>query len=508
MKELTKEDMLAAGAAFVKKHKRYPSYMDMEAVGITQNALRWNFISVAGFLSELYEQVKEHLLDLSKERPKVKIKAGAKKFVITTAVTGGIVDKGFLASIQHYCKKHSATLIVLPSTVSRTLPTLDGCLRNEVVITDDVSLNDNVFILGIKNNARSADPITGLARVGRRNGTFISASPKQRLKYVPTALDKLPHALMSTGAITTPNYVGNALFVDKSTHMAHYDHVMGAVVLELDKNNTFHFRQIQADEHGSFIDLGQMYSGNKVRTVVPEAIVLGDWHVGSTDPDVVRCTEEMCKVLKPKQLILHDLLDAYCLNPHVLHKSVTRARMADRLNLKSELNLLIEDLEFLETLANKLVVVRSNHDDFLDQYLENAEYVKDPVNYELCLQLALHKLAGKNPLEQYVGKRRNVSWLRMDESYMIAGIECGAHGHKGANGARGSITSMENAYGDVVFGHTHSAQILRGAWNTGTSTYLKLDYNHGSSSWTQTHCIIYNNGMRQLVNIIGGRWCL
>lgn len=36
---------------------------------------------------------------------------------------------------------------------------------------------------------------------------------------------------------------------------------------------------------------------------------------------------------------------------------------------------------------------------------------------------------------------------------------------------------------------------------------LVLEYNRGSpSGWMNTHCVIYLNGKRALINIIDGRW--
>ena len=52
----------------------------------------------------------------------------------------------------------------------------------------------------------------------------------------------------------------------------------------------------------------------------------------------------------------------------------------------------------------------------------------------------------------------------------------------------------------------NSPQINKGVYQVGTSSKLKLEYTHGPSSWLNTHCIIYANGKRTLINIIGGEW--
>jgi len=82
------------------------------------------------------------------------------------------------------------------------------------------------------------------------------------------------------------------------------------------------------------------------------------------------------------------------------------------------------------------------------------------------------------------------------------------HGDKGPNGSRGSVKSMEVSYGQSITGHSHTPEIVRGAWQTGTSTYLKLGYNKGASSWLQSSCLLYKDGSRQLINVINGKYKL
>ena len=513
-KTRTKQEALAAIIKFIKENTRYPSMSELLHMGVTRQGVDYNFGNISNLKREAYEACSDIIFDLQQREYKTLHKKNTKRFVITTAVMGERVDKTFYKNIKTYCKDFQAELIVIPAlgqdnkTGPKTGWILDPLLKDEVIVTSDLSLNSNIFILGIKANAKTVDPISGLPRIGQRNGTFISASPKQRLKYVPTSLDRLPHALMSTGAITLPGYASNGLMVDKSNYIAHHDHIMGAIILELDTHNQFHFRQIQADKAGTFIDLGTMYKNGKRAAVKPEALILGDWHTGDTDPLVVKGLTALTKKLKVKRWILHDLFDGLSINPHITGKNIVLAKMAEnnKLSLGNELLMLKRDVTAMSKLVDEVVVVRSNHDEFLNQYLNGGRYVEDHQNHRIALGLALHLLDGKNPLEESVGKLKNVKWLKLDESYKIAGIELGAHGHMGANGAKGAITSMENDYGNVVFGHTHSAQILRGAWNVGTSTHLRLAYNKGSSSWTQTSCLVYGNGMRQLINFFNGEY--
>jgi hypothetical protein len=129
--------------------------------------------------------------------------------------------------------------------------------------------------------------------------------------------------------------------------------------------------------------------------------------------------------------------------------------------------------------------------------------------------LALHYVhTSEDPLKYGVEKMGNINlkcmnkikWLKRDEDLRLADIQLGAHGDKGANGARGGLQSMEFAYGNSVTGHSHSPEVLRGAWQVGTSSHLKLGYNVGPSSWLNSSCLVYPNGQRQLINAIKGKY--
>jgi hypothetical protein len=77
------------------------------------------------------------------------------------------------------------------------------------------------------------------------------------------------------------------------------------------------------------------------------------------------------------------------------------------------------------------------------------------------------------------------------------------HGDKGPNGARGSLKNLRGVGVKSIIGHSHSPGISEGCYQVGTSSCLRLDYNAGPSGWLNTHCVLYANGKRSLINIIG-----
>jgi hypothetical protein len=536
--ELTKKHvrLIKAYIKIVKNTGMYPGRAELNKAGYNRDKLRHFFTN----LDQLKNTAKlwaeendpkafDHIIDSSiftKQNHDLLKKnvQKYKRFVVTTAVVNCSVHEGFLESIETYCEKNDAMLLVLPTADPASAGNwcLDSELGAESIVVGDIALNSNLFLCAIRLSAKQVDPATGLDRIGQRNGSFIYASPKQRLKFMPVSNVKHPHAEMTTGAITIPKYfdIGDTLaspyFSERTAYIANHDHVMGAVIVEIEDKNRYHFRQIQADKDGGFIDLGDFYQGKKVSKMYAEAVSMGDWHSGETDPNAIKATVELVELVRPKKLFVHDGFNGLSINHHERDRQIRRAILAKKglLNLQSEIINLAKDLDNMSLWPHvkEVIMVKSNHDVFLDRWLDAGEYVKDPHNYDIGVDLAKAMKDGHDPLrfgvEQYLNRKEKVRWLKIDEDYFIARIQCGAHGHKGPKGTRGTLKGMEKSYGQCVTGHAHGPEILRGAWQNGTMSYLKLNYNEGPSDWVHASTVIYPNGMRQLINSFDGNWRL
>jgi hypothetical protein len=527
-----KSSILKKYASLSKRLKREVRLADLKEIGITKDMVSHHFGSLSALDANARAELSSSFFDVSIESiytPKNLSSlrsdvANHKRFVVTTAVNGCKIHEGFYAAIKNYCAINNATLLVLVASDpahsythgNKDWGTIDARLQTENIVFEDTKLNNNIFLSTIKIAAKHIDPITGLGRIGQRNGSFIYASPKQRLKAVAVSNNKLPHFLMTTGAITKPDYASDLYLSQRTAYIAEHDHVIGAIIVEVEDEETFHFRQIQADTKGDFADLGVMYSANYSKDYLPEAFILGDWHTGSTDPEARSCWEQVSKALRPKQIILHDLFDGRSISHHEEKDQILRAQRAGRneLSLSNELEEVASDLSSLLTVCQSLVVVKSNHDQFLERYLREGRYAKDPLNHKLSLQLAYELLEGEDPLKAGVeiflddASADKINWLSMDEDYKIAGVQLGAHGHAGSNGARGSLAAMEQAYSNSISGHAHTPEILRNCVQVGTSSYLKMSYVKGASSWLHSSALLYPNGTRQLINCINGKWRL
>jgi len=534
-KELEKQQKMAeiieAYAKIAKEHNSV-GMNDLIDAGYTKDTITYYFRNLQRLNLEARSKYPEHFFDISLDEIRTpkrikSLKAAIKKhkrFIITTAVTGCQVNPDFLNAMKSYCQKMDAHILVLVASDpahNKFAPgakygTIDQNLVDDPdvsIVLQDIALNSNLQISTIKLAAKQIDQTTGMLRMAANKGSFIFASPKQRMKPVPVAMGKVPYCVMTTGAITFADYVTSNYMSQRTAWIATEDHQPGGLIVEIENKKIYHFRQMQSDENGAFIDLGTQYNWDGTTETVVPTLVMGDWHSGSTDPKVVKSKMELIKALGVQQAVLHDGFDSMPVNGHEANDTVLKAqRFRDgQLSLEDALKLYAKDINQLIDKLDKLVIVKSNHDDMLDRWLRKGYYTQEPMNHRLALDLAAQLIDGNDPLKYGVERfgltrTQKVQWLKLDEDFKIAGIQLGAHGHKGPNGSRGNISNMELCYGKSVTGHTHSPQILRGAWQVGTSTLLRLGYNEGPSSWMQTDCLVYPNGARQLINFINGSW--
>jgi len=169
------------------------------------------------------------------------------------------------------------------------------------------------------------------------------------------------------------------------------------------------------------------------------------------------------------------------------------------------------------------IFVPSNHNDFLREWVENTDPRRDPENGNFWCRVFLDIIDSPNTkwtpsgvtVEDafaHLAKKRlkstgRATFLRRDQPYQIRDIEVAYHGDKGSGGAPGSISGFAKIGVRSIIGHTHAPGIKAGAYQVGTSSRLDLTYaTGGPSGWLNSHCVIYPNGKRSLINVIDGNW--
>jgi len=432
------------------------------------------------------------------------------KYVITTAQHNARPHKQFMTNLDLYCKRHKAELIILPvsgQTVKED--SLHPELNALNILTKDFKLNENIKISNYAIKPQQINPLTGIRRFAPGDRSFIFASPKQSLEYVPTGDDNIPKAIITTGACTEPNYNIN----NRIGRIATKDHVIGALAVDITDNNYFHFRHLTAQKNGLFFDIDGKYDTRfrKLRSTL--AFVVGDLHPYNVNPDHQACTLEQILHFKPKDVFMHDVFNAYSISHHAEGHFIKQHQIFERQgrNLEAELIETLKEIKkYTEVTKGTVNVVPSNHDHHLYRYLDEGRFIDDKGNKLMAAHLYLAALKGYNPLEiglKLVGELPpNLNFLS-NKGKKIKGIELGRHGHLGANGARGSLKAMEEAEHKSITGHGHSAQKIRNTYKVGTSTDFRIGYNDdGFSNWSQTNAVVYRNGLVQLLNTVNKEW--
>ncbi|GAC1590901.1 MAG: hypothetical protein NVS3B25_09800 [Hymenobacter sp.] len=452
----------------------------------------------------------------------------AKRYLVTSAQNATPVHEGFLAALKLAAEHLQAELVMIPLRYKN--PTRLGEVESDdwwdasvvpYLFDGRVKLHKHLVLVGdVKTQPTASDPLTGFESMTGPESCIIG-HPQVAFKTVAVPSSLYPKILTTTGAVTKENYSDT-----RAGKVAEFHHSLGATLVEID-GKKFHLRQIGATDEGSFIDLDKWYGPDRVLPAAPAlALVMGDTHARFTDPTVDQATfgtDGMVAVLNPETLVFHDVIDGYSCNPH--HKGKPFIGIAKmKAGYGSVQDELLHVVDFVNERAQgrTAVIVDSNHHDFLPRYIESADWKTDPKNAIFYLETALHMASqtvmGKGGTEtpdpfgfwiEKMGLGKSIRLLRAGESFRIAGIELGLHGHKGVNGAKGSAVSFSKVGDKTTTGHTHSPFIRKGAHGVGTSTPLRLEYTQGGlSTWLNTHSVCYANGKRSLLSMFDGAWRL
>ena len=436
----------------------------------------------------------------------------SKNYILTGAQKGAAVDRAFVKNLRALARARKAEILVLPIEGMSKDEELHPSLLDFRIVPDDLRLSRKLFIRQFDVQAQQMNPLLGKGRLVQVDTSAIVASPKQFMKPCATAINQLPKILMSTGVCTLPNYREN-----QRGRIGEREHTIGAIYVEVDiRSGLFHYRQFRGLPDGSFIEFGARFSGGKItKKVRAEVLVLGDWHNGCVSDATKTATYELIRKFQPRHLVIHDLFDGQSVNHHEEEMILRRAGKYAKLELRAELQACGEQLRVFRSLLPKdsdIIIVKSNHDEFLTRWLEGMRFAGDVRNVRLGLELSIAMLDKLDPLEEgiircYGSRVPGVIFLQRDQDFKICGLQLGDHGDRGSNGARrATVTDLENSLGPSITGHRHTPEIMRRVYVVGTSTELKLDYNSGASSWMNTHAVVWGTDQVQLINLIEGKY--
>ena len=402
----------------------------------------------------------------------------------------------------------------------------------DYLTSERIQFGDLLFCAEMNTLPTAERPLSGLHTYGQGK-TAIFPHAKVALETVPTGGDGLPPVVLSTGACTVPSYSDT-----KAGHKGEFHHVLGSVVVEVDSANRTWFRHLLGKQDGSFQDLdiavanGRARAGHSV-----EAITYGDLQLPFLDPEVAAATwgidadtcqpiesgEAMIDALRPRYGFYHDTIDFKSISHHDEKSPRERFRVfvEGQHLVEAEFHRAARFLAAAGRDFQRAVIVQSNHDIWIDRWLDRFDHRRDRANALMFLRLETARMEAeargesgfnvfRSALADACGGDLPADFVPEGGSYVICqgagGIECGQHGHLGPNGGAASPRALARVSGKATVGDKHSPAIVDGLYVAGTSSLLRLGYNKGPSSWRHAHVVTYANGKRTLVFLQGGRW--
>ena len=115
-----------------------------------------------------------------------------------------------------------------------------------------------------------------------------------------------------------------------------------------------------------------------------------------------------------------------------------------------------------------------------------------------------------NILNLYLDKycKKPLVFPSRNQEYRPVYCDLSQHGDKGANGAKGSRYAFLKSGVPTTIGHSHTPFIangFNGVWGVGVTT-MNMGYANGLSGWLYSHVVEYENGQRQMIMTIDGRF--
>jgi hypothetical protein len=440
-----------------------------------------------------------------------------KRYLFVWAQNATPVHKGFLAALKNY----PAKLVAIAGRYHN--PTSRWSVKDEsqewwtpeiepYLTEKRKQLCPNLTLLGdISVQPTAHRPLTGFEGfVGKSSG--IVGHPKRALKTVPSGT-RVPRILATTGAVTVPNYTKS-----RAGKRGEHNHVLGALVCEIDEKGLYWLRQVTADRSGAFYDLDKRYTPTGVEKA-PRALslALGDLHAGADDLAVLGATKRLINLVKPQHVVLHDTLDFSSASHHAKGLKASVDRVGQKGCVRTEVADTAAALtEIAEWGDHTVHVVRSNHDAHLDQWADSTDPRTDPrnVRYWCELQVAAfqhHEETGKWPMLfpmecERLGVPKTVKFLGLNDSLKLADVEMARHGHVGIGGSRGSPAQYAKLGVKTTTGHTHAPEIVDGSYVSGVTGSVDMGYNSLPSAWAQASTLQYADGKRAIIFFWAGKF--
>lgn len=481
--------------------------------GVSERSIRnwWMWLN----LSESFSHLPQQLLDVQgKSLPEdtdiVLFTAAQNKTGLNTKFLQNLIAyKNFLK--LSYGK--NVEIVVAPTRYRNpTSPTEERGKKTEQWWVDEIvpylyygkiNFGDTLLSTDARIRPTAKDPMVGFEVLAKDNNLVLPHS-KIHFKTLPRFKNAPLRTISTTGYITNKNYSES-----KSGMVAFEHHSYGFVIVEKKEDGICHIpRNVKVKDDGSFIDIIHSVEDRTVTQIEStEGIVWGDIHASEITPDIFETTLDLYDILKPEYTVLHDVLDASTVNPHEVKDMFIQKKKIreNKYLIDQEIEHSFDIIRRIIDTGSKVNITISNHEIFLDRYINDFNWKRDLHNSHNYLKYAL--IQQKEDIEEFgsiygflldeeFGNK--VNYLVHGDSLKLMGYECALHADNGTNGSRGSFRQFAKLNTKMIGGHSHSPILYDGYSGVGVTCNLNQYYTRkGLSSWAYAHDIVHKNGKNQ-----------
>jgi hypothetical protein len=411
-----------------------------------------------------------------------------KLLVLTSYLLKTKVNKNFFNNLIYFCDLIGAQLIVLVHRYHNPTTNEEADTQNETQWIDPLvapylcwkRFDHGAFTVyaDIRINPTNLNPLNPLRSTWRKHSIY--GHTTQSLTTGNNSVNQISPIAWCTGTVSEMEVADNL-----TAKKAEYHQRYGFLICDGELVRNVHARR----SDGSFTDLSTTVftDGDGAPTHVktkPTDIVWGDLHIGNHDPAALDWAIELTCQLDPIRVVLHDMFDGSSINPHtedVAERNAMYCSLSDEIQANHRLLDSIAQQIASRGCSAHLAVAESNHHIFIDRYLKAIK----------PQQLSAPDRAVMSKWLDGGFKAIFPELIHLEYDFISQGIRLGNHGHKGANGAKGSLMGDFQAGLRQIAGHTHIPGIIGGSERVGCLCKLQQSYNSNSlSGWVQSIAVV------------------
>lgn len=483
-------------------------------------------------------------------------------FIMTSANAGMPINADMLASMKIFAKEKGYPIVV-KIVGGMTLIPPELLNDPQIYILTETIENRYLRLWDIEVSAKQMRPITSKDNATQVDIGQLSiiGHPQLRNLVLPTGSNHIRQTeIWTTGSISEDYYPSRLLIQDQTSRMAKMRHSLSFLIVEKADSkagelkegvqNFWHPRPViykdSRNQGGwaGFIDLGQRYELKEKKKGIevkrnfdpPTTFYVGDLHERFSSQDLLVIFREIIRKYGITEILFPDSIDGDSHNRwnDLLVRSQAHMHTEGRLDIHLEYMQFVQTINVLQEEFPDLVIViqKANHNDRAAKLLQNPSETQRVINGPFIeeLQWAMSKGFGRDPME-YILKWRNKvadslgqispsvkkyyeeNAIRVADPERIVVLHAGEpfhagtyalhhHGHRGANGAKGSANGHARSNKRGVTADSHVKSIIGENIVVGVSTDPReMDYAvEGYSAWSMSPALIYqSNDTAQLL---------